>query len=73
MQECTSTSADDVYDTIVLENIRLTKSDWSQDVRHIKLKFPPSIQSPIYAAGDIAEVATQSEYKLTFTYSLKYQ
>lgn len=60
MQDYERTFANDVHDTIVVENIRMTQSDWSQDVRHIKLKFPAYIQSPIYAAGDIAEVTAQS-------------
>ena len=47
---------DMMFEATVQENIRLTKLDWSQDVRHIKLQLPNHIPLPKYAAGDIAEV-----------------
>ena len=65
-----TTASSDVLDTIVEENIRLTQSDWYQDVRHIKLKFPSPIQPPIYAAGDITEVALHIH---DFIYSVNYR
>lgn len=50
-----------IYQAIIYDNIRLTDNNWSQDVRHIKMKVIPSENNatsidPLYYVGDVVEV-----------------
>ena len=51
-----SSTTEEPFTTIVEEKLRLTSSDWHQNVLHIRLRLPSSPNQPIYKAGDIAEV-----------------